>query len=239
MGGLISNLCNSQSADSKIIGTEPEPITIVPTGDALSQQISSSPIQKKNSEGKHNQPEQKNQNCTSGMSYTDYDWIKEIGRGAFGRVALVRKHDNQNIYAMKIINKKDFNVKSTIDNAMTEREILIKSDHPFIVKLRFAFQDDACLYYCMDYVPGGELFKYLKSKKKFSLDEARFYATEVLLAIEYLHNELNVVYRDLKPENVLVNSDGHIKLTDFGLSKSRTMTNSKLGLRLPILGLEL
>lgn len=122
---------------------------------------------------------------------------------------------------MKILNKKDFNVKSTVDNVMTEREVMMKSQSPFIVKLRYAFQDEYCLYYCIDYVPGGELFKYLKTKKKFSLEETRFYATEVLLALEYLHNEIDVTYRDLKPENILVDSNGHIKLTDFGLSKSK------------------
>ena len=131
------------------------------------------------------------------------------------------KNDNHKLYAMKILKKKDFNVNSTVENAMTEREILMRSDNTFIVKLRYSFQDDACLYYCIDYVPGGELFSYLKKHKKFTLDQARFYAVEVLLALSYLHNDLNIIYRDLKPENILVDSNGHIKLTDFGLSKSR------------------
>ena len=121
---------------------------------------------------------------------------------------------------MKILKKKDFNVNSTVENAMTEREILMKSESPFIVKLRYSFQDDTCLYYCIDYVPGGELFTYLKGHKKFNVDQARFYAVEVLLALDYLHNDLKIISRDLKPENILVDSNGHIKLTDFGLSKS-------------------
>ena len=104
---------------------------------------------------------------------------------------------------------------------MTEREILMRSEHPFIVKLRNAFQDDNRLYYCIDYVPGGELYTYMQKEKKFTLEAARFYAVEVLLALEYLHNELNIIYRDLKPENILIDSTGHIKLTDFGLSKSK------------------
>jgi len=95
----------------------------------------------------------------------------------------------------------------------------MKSESPFIVKLRYAFQDETSLYYCIDYVPGGELFTYLKKNKKFTLEQTRFYAAEVLLALEYLHNVLNTIYRDLKPENILVDSNGHIKLTDFGLSK--------------------
>ena len=77
-----------------------------------------------------------------------------------------------------------------------------------------------CLYYCIDYVPGGELFSYMKKMGKFTVDQTRFYAAEVLLALDHLHNDLKIIYRDLKPENILVDSSGHIKLTDFGLSKS-------------------
>lgn len=148
-------------------------------------------------------------------------------------MALVSKNDNKRLYAMKILKKKDFNVNSTVENALTEREILMKSENPFIVKLRYSFQDDTCLYYCIDYVPGGELFAYLKKHKKFNLDQARFYAVEVLLALDYLHNGLNIIYRDLKPENILVDFNGHIKLTDFGLSKS-SLLSQQLVTRPPI-----
>lgn len=210
MGGLLSNLCNNDSERQKAdVLSAMQPVTALPLDGG------SSPFKSldSNRSGKKGSPQAKQ------MTYHDFDWLSELGHGAFGRVALVRKKDNTTIYAMKIISKKNFTVKS-IDCAMTEREILIKSQNPFIVKLRYSFQDESCLYYCMDYVPGGELFKYLKAKKKFSLEEARFYTTEVLLALEYLHNDLDVVYRDLKPENILVDSTGHIKLTDFGLSKS-------------------
>ena len=88
--------------------------------------------------------------------------MKVLGQGAFGKVVLVRKKDNNEIYAMKIISKKDFNLNQSLDNIMTEREILLKSESPFIVKLRYSFQDSYCLYYCIDFVPGGELFRYLK-----------------------------------------------------------------------------
>lgn len=86
---------------------------------------------------------------------------------------------------------------------------------------RYSFQDNTCLYFCLDYVPGGELFKYLKQRGRFDVASARFYAAEVLLALGYLHDVLDTIYRDLKPENILVDEDGHIKLTDFGLSKSK------------------
>lgn len=103
---------------------------------------------------------------------------------------------------------------------MTEREILKKADCPFIVRMRYSFQDEYNLYYCLDYIPGGELFTYLHSCGKFFQDQAKFYAAEVLLALEYLHEKMDAIYRDLKPENILVDKNGHIKLTDFGLAKS-------------------
>ena len=174
----------------------------------------------------------KNRGVTGGtggsnhMTPENFDWLRYLGKGSFGKVALVRKKDNGKHYAMKILKKQDFNVHSTVENALTEKEILMKSENPFIVKLRYAFQDEKCLYYCIDYVPGGELFEYLKKRKRFTLEQTRFYAAEVLLALDYLHNELKIIYRDLKPENILVDSNGHIKLTDFGLSKIGVKTSN-------------
>jgi serine/threonine protein kinase len=102
---------------------------------------------------------------------------------------------------------------------VVEREILEKFDHPFIMKLQFAFQDDFSLYLIMEFVNGGELFHHLKQAGKFSENRARFYAAELALALEYLHSQ-GVVYRDVKPENILIDADGHLRLTDFGLSKA-------------------
>lgn len=147
--------------------------------------------------------------------------MKYLGKGSFGKVALVKKKSSGKLYAIKIVKKVKLNSSYTIENAMTEKEILMRSNCPFVVKLRYSFQDEFNLYYCIDYVPGGELFSYLQLYRRFSVDQARFYAAEVLLALEYLHTEVKAIYRDLKPENILVDSNGHIKLTDFGLSKSR------------------
>jgi serine/threonine protein kinase len=173
------------------------------------------------------QPPKKTSESGSQLSKNQFDWIQYLGKGSFGKVALVRKKDNQNLYAMKILKKKDINVSSTVENAMTEREILMRSESAFIVKLRYSFQDETSLYYCIDYVPGGELFQFLKKSKKFNLEFTRFYAAEVLLALDYLHNNLKTIYRDLKPENILLDSNGHIKLTDFGLSKSSLQSPSR------------
>ena len=95
-----------------------------------------------------------------------------------------------------------------------------------MVKLHYSFQDDQRIYFCIDFVPGGELFRLLKQYRKFSASQTRFYAGEVLLALQYLHENLKIIYRDLKPENILVEESGHLKLTDFGLSKCNSILNS-------------
>lgn len=143
---------------------------------------------------------------------------KLLGKGSFGKVMLVRKKDTNSIYAMKVIKKGLIEKYRHVDHTKTERKILGELDHPFLVKLRYAFQSKTKLYMVMDFVNGGELFFHLKRAKLFTVDRAKFYAAEILLALEYLHSQ-GVVYRDLKAENILVEPSGHIKLTDFGLSK--------------------
>lgn len=155
-----------------------------------------------------------------------FDFLKYLGKGAYGKVALVKKKTSGQFYAMKIVKKKDFAMnRITIENAMVEREVLMKSHHPFVVKLKYSFQDSSSIYFVMDYVAGGQLFDYLKKSGKFDLAMTRFYAAEVLLGLTHLHDDLDTIYRDLKPENILVEMNGHIKLTDFGLSKVGTRTS--------------
>lgn len=141
-----------------------------------------------------------------------------LGKGSFGKVMLVRKKDTNAIYAMKVIKKALIEKYKHVDHTKTERDILGQLDHPFLVKLKYAFQSKSKLYMVMDFINGGELFFHLKRSKQFSIDRARFYTAEILLGLEYLHSQ-GVVYRDLKAENVLLDTSGHIKLTDFGLSK--------------------
>lgn len=145
-------------------------------------------------------------------------------------------YDSDNLiekfYAMKIIPKSKIQTEDEKIHTMSERYILEDMDHPFIVKLHYAFQNSKKLYLLVDLLPGGELFFLLRKHKKFPEDVAKFYAAEILLAIEYLHKR-NIIYRDLKPENILLDKDGHIKLTDFGLSKvlytEKQMTYSVCG----------
>ena len=149
---------------------------------------------------------------------SDFHIEKLLGKGAFGKVLLVTKKDTGQLYAMKSLKKELIEQRNQKVHTKTEREILGDVKCPFIVQLRFAFQTTDKLYMIMDFINGGELFFHLRRCTKFTEDRTRVYAAEILLALEYLHKQ-GIIYRDLKPENVLLDSEGHIKLTDFGLSK--------------------
>lgn len=160
----------------------------------------------------------------SKLSVDDFDLLKVIGKGAFGKVMLVRKKvpdgtGNPNaIYAMKVLKKASVFAKNQVEHTKSERRILRDIDHPFVVRLRYAFQTEDKLYLVMDYYNGGSLFFHLRKSRKFSEKRARFYAAQLLLSMAHLH-ELNIAYRDLKLENILMDDKGFIALTDFGLSK--------------------
>ena len=120
-------------------------------------------------------------------------------------------------YAMKILPKKKLFEHNLVRYAMTEKHIMSVVDHPFIIKLRYSFQTEDKLYFVLDYCPGGDLSEYLNIERSFTEKKARFYVSEILLAIEELHNR-GIVFRDLKPDNVVLDVEGHAVLTDFGLS---------------------
>ncbi len=147
-----------------------------------------------------------------------FELLKLIGEGAFGKVLLVRNKLNNSLYAMKVISKKHLKKKNNIQYMKSERDILLKMSHPFIVTLWHAFQTDKKLFLVMDFLAGGELFFHLKRRGLILEQEVRFYLAEIILALEFLHN-IGVIHRDLKPENILLRADGHVSLTDFGLAK--------------------
>lgn len=148
-----------------------------------------------------------------------FEMLKVIGRGSFGKVMQVRKKGGGNqIYAMKILKKKAIIQRNQLEHTKAERKILEALNHPFLMKLRYAFQTDTKLYFVLDYLSGGELFFHLKKRRRFRESEAKFMVAEVGMALGHLHS-LDVIYRDLKPENILLDIDGHLCLTDFGLSK--------------------
>lgn len=151
----------------------------------------------------------------------DFKLLRIIGQGSFGKVFLVKPEKDTGsaeAYAMKVLNKEDVVRRHQVEHTKTEREIMAKASHPFIVSLRFAFQTEDKLYMITEYCPGGELYFHLKKMKTFSVNMMQFYCAQIAMALEYLHRK-NIIYRDLKPENVLLDRDGNCKLTDFGLSK--------------------
>ncbi|KAG1455986.1 hypothetical protein G6F56_006938 [Rhizopus delemar] len=152
------------------------------------------------------------------LQLDDFVLKRTVGTGSFGRVHLAQSKVNGKHYAIKALDKYDVVRLKQVEHINNEPTILREVAHPFVVTLWDAFQDDTHLFMVMDYVPGGELFSILRKQKKFSEQEAKFYAAEVVLALGYLH-EQDIVYRDLKPENILVDDRGHVKLTDFGFAK--------------------
>uniref|UniRef100_A0A8C2G006 Ribosomal protein S6 kinase n=1 Tax=Cyprinus carpio TaxID=7962 RepID=A0A8C2G006_CYPCA len=153
----------------------------------------------------------------------NFELLKVLGTGAYGKVFLVRKisgHDKGKLYAMKVLKKAAIVQKAkTAEHTRTERQVLEHiRQSPFLVTLHYAFQTQTKLHLILDYVSGGEMFTHLYQRDHFSEDEVRIYVGEIILALEHLH-KLGIVYRDIKLENILLDSDGHVVLTDFGLSK--------------------
>ncbi|KAM4866379.1 ribosomal protein S6 kinase alpha-2 isoform 4-T4 [Thomomys bottae] len=151
---------------------------------------------------------------------SQFELLKVLGQGSYGKVFLVRKAtgpDTGQLYAMKVLKKATLKVRDRVRSKM-ERDILAEVNHPFIVKLHYAFQTEGKLYLILDFLRGGDLFTRLSKEVMFTEEDVKFYLAELALALDHLHG-LGIIYRDLKPENILLDEDGHIKITDFGLSK--------------------
>lgn len=151
-------------------------------------------------------------------SLTDFDLIKTLGTGSFGRVMLVKRKTAGKYYAMKILDKQKVIRLKQVEHTLNEKRILQALSFPFLVSLEFHFKDNSNLYMVLEFVPGGEMFSHLRRAGKFSEDHSRFYASQIVLAFEYLHY-LDILYRDLKPENILIDATGYLKVTDFGFAK--------------------
>lgn len=162
----------------------------------------------------------------SHMSIEDFDLLKVIGKGSFGKVMQVMKKDTRQIYALKTLRKQHIISRMEVTHTLAERTVLARIDNPFIVPLKFSFQLPEKLYLVLSFINGGELFYHLQKSGKFSMNRSRFYIAELLTALESLH-KLNVIYRDLKPENILLDYQGHIALCDFGLCKLNMSTDDK------------
>ena len=174
---------------------------------------------------------------------SDFNIQRTLGTGSFGRVHLVQSKHNQRFYAVKVLKKQQVVKMKQVEHTNDERKMLQKVKHPFLITLWGTFQDSKNLYMVMDFVEGGELFSLLRKsqvsdisydlyceyysiweymdsldEKRFPNPVAKFYAAEVTLALEYLHS-MHIIYRDLKPENLLLDRHGHLKITDFGFAK--------------------
>ena len=147
----------------------------------------------------------------------NFTTVKIIGKGAFGEVRLVTRKTDGKIYALKSLIKTEMFKKDQLAHVRAERDILAESDSPWVVKLHNTFQDSAYLYMLMEFLPGGDLMTMLIRYDIFSLAVTRFYMAEIIMAIEEVHRH-GYIHRDIKPDNILLDRNGHVKLTDFGLS---------------------
>ncbi|CAI6365325.1 unnamed protein product [Macrosiphum euphorbiae] len=157
-------------------------------------------------------------NPTNTAALEDFDRIKTLGTGSFGRVMIVQHKVSKEYYAMKILDKQKVVKLKQVEHTLDEKKILRAISFPFLVTLKYHFRDNSNLYMVLEYVPGGEMFFHLRKVGRFSEPHSRFYAAQIVLAFEYLHY-LDLIYRDLKPENLVIDSQGYLKVTDFGFAK--------------------
>ena len=160
----------------------------------------------------------KDENTSDNVNFKSFLLIQKIGEGAFGKIFKVKKKDTGDIYAMKVLSKEFLEKQDQLKYAIVECNVLKLVNHPFIMKLHWSFQTSKYLYFILDYCGGNDLEVHLARRGLFEESETRFFIAELLLAIEYLHSK-HVIYRDLKPGNILLDDSGHIKLGDFGLAK--------------------
>ncbi|RNE98177.1 protein kinase A, partial [Trypanosoma rangeli] len=157
---------------------------------------------------------------------SDLELGATLGTGSFGRVRLGKLKGTNNYYAVKCLKKREIIKMKQVQHLSQEKQILMELSHPFIVNMLCSFQDERCVYLVLEFVIGGEVFTHLRSAGRFPNDVAKFYHAELVLAFEYIHGK-DIIYRDLKPENLLLDSKGHVKVTDFGFAKKvpeRTFT---------------
>jgi serine/threonine protein kinase len=152
-------------------------------------------------------------------SLENFITLKVIGKGSYGKVFMVEQKGTGKIFAMKVLKKGAIADERGKQRVMTERDIIMTIRHPYIVTLHYSFQTDTKLFFILDFLNGGDLYTHIMNYGKFNERRARFYTAELVLALNHLH-ENGIVYRDLKPQNIIIDNEGHIKLTDFGLSKA-------------------
>lgn len=152
------------------------------------------------------------------LTFKQFDLGVTLGTGSFGRVRFVTHKPTGSYWAMKMLKKFEVIRLQQVDHMLSEKQILEVLDHPFIVKLAGTFQDKRYLYMILEYVVGGEFFTHLRKAGRFDNNAAKFYGAQIVMIFDYLHKQ-DIIYRDLKPENLLLDKEGYIKITDFGFAK--------------------
>ena len=165
------------------------------------------------------------------VNENSFEILKLLGKGSYGKVFLVEKKDDKQLFALKVINKIDVINKNSFENLKSEKLIMQKVKHPFVVNLEYCFASPSHVFFAMQFKEGGELYRHLRRHVTFPEETARFYACQIILALCYLHDN-NIMYRDMKPENILLDKDGNCCLVDFGISKvisPKSSTHSYVG----------
>ncbi|KAI5639656.1 protein kinase domain-containing protein [Phthorimaea operculella] len=152
------------------------------------------------------------------IEFSELERVKTLGTGAFGRVILLKHTKSGKYFAMKVLEKEKIVKTKQVEHTLYEKRILEAIRFPFTVSMDFSFKDNSYIYFIMPFIQGGEMFTHLRRMNKFDEPLAKFYASQVILALEYLHF-CSLVYRDLKPENILIDKNGYLKITDFGFCK--------------------
>ncbi|TPX32142.1 hypothetical protein SmJEL517_g04729 [Synchytrium microbalum] len=196
-----------------IMFTPPAPLSTVPSLIHVSSRRQSDAMSVEDDSLARNQ-----QHPNHSFQLSDFQIMNTLGTGSFGRVHLVQELATKEYRALKVMKKSEVVRLKQVEHTINEKTILEQLRHPFLVHLYGTFQDSQNLYLVLDYIPGGELFTYLRKSGRFPTAVARYYAAQVVLAFEFLHDR-EIIYRDLKPENLLIDSKGNIKITDFGFAK--------------------
>lgn len=152
------------------------------------------------------------------ITLSQFDLVKVLGRGTYGKVFYASYKPTGGVVALKVQSKRSVIKKDCVTSVIAEKHILACIKFEFIVQLLFHFKDNVNLYLALEFLSGGDFFHFLKSRERLTEDDARFYASNVILALEFLHS-VDILFRDLKPENILIDSTGYLKLADFGLAK--------------------
>lgn len=157
-------------------------------------------------------------NSIKQVGVDDFKVLKVIGRGSYGKVCLVEHISTHELYAMKSLKKDVLLDEDQVESTLLEKKILEKVDHPFLVGMVFCFQTEERIYFIMPFIRGGELFQHLKNEKIFSEEKVKLYSAMIGLGLGHIHSH-GIIYRDIKPENILIDEDGYLKIADFGMAK--------------------